>query len=123
MTKILLIEDETSLLNVYSEVLETEGYEVLKATDGEEGLRLAETEAWDLMFLDVMLPKLDGTELLRKLSQGGKLGDRPVVMLTNLDNDAVVNECLALGAVEHISKANNDPQTIIDVAIRYTNNS
>ena len=119
MAKILLVEDESSLVEVYSEFLESEGHEVLKALDGEEGLILAQTEDWEIMFLDIMLPKLDGIELLKRLGQENKIAGRPIVMLTNLDTEEIIAESLSLGAREHLSKANINPQSILNVVKKY----
>lgn len=119
MSKILIIEDETSLLEVYADFLTSEGHEVTKASDGEEGLNIALTQEWDIMFLDVMLPKLDGLELLKRLKSENKLVDRKVIMLTNIDNEPIVSESLSLGAVEHLSKAKVTPETLNEYAKKY----
>lgn len=120
MAKILIIEDETSLLEVYAEFLTSEGHEVLKASDGEAGLDLAITQDWDIMFLDVMLPKLDGLELLKRLVAKNQLVDRKVIMLTNIDNEPILSKSLSLGAVEYLSKAKVTPQTLDEYAKKYT---
>lgn len=123
MAKVLIIEDEASLLEVYSEFLQSEGHEVLKATDGESGLKMASEGGWDILFLDVMLPNLDGIELLRELKTQGLLETKPVVMLTNLDNETVVSEALALGAKEHLNKAKINPQSLQNVILKYLSSS
>lgn len=113
MAKILIVEDETSLLEVYAEVLEAEGHQVLRAFDGDTGLNTALHQEWDIMFLDIMLPGLDGIEILKKLSQEGMLENHKVVMLSNLDSPDVVDESLKLGAVKHLSKSNVTPQIVV----------
>lgn len=120
MAKILMVEDETSLLDVYSEFVESEGHTVLKAVDGESGLKMARNEDWDIMFLDIMLPKLDGVELLRALNEEDKLGGRPVIMLTNLDTEQIVGQCIELGAVKHLPKAEITPQSVLTEIVKYT---
>ena len=119
MAIVLMIEDETSLLDVYSEFVESEGHTVLKAVDGESGLKMALNEDWDIMFLDIMLPKLDGVELLRALNEEDKLGG-PIIMLTNLDTEQIVGQCMELGAVKHMSKAEITPQNVLAEVVKYT---
>lgn len=120
MAKVLMIEDETSLLDVYSEFVESEGHTVLKAVDGESGLEMAINGDWDIMFLDIMLPKLDGVELLREMNKKDKLEGRPVIMLTNLDTEQIVGQCMELGAVKHLSKAEITPQSVLSEIAKYT---
>ena len=67
MTKILIIDDEPSIVNLVSAYLKPEGYQVLTASDGPSGLRAAQTHMPDLIVLDVMLPGMDGVELLSRL--------------------------------------------------------
>jgi DNA-binding response OmpR family regulator len=120
MSKVLMVEDETSLLDIYSEFIESEGHTVLKAVDGEIGLGMARKEDWDVMFLDIMLPKLDGVELLRILRDEDALKGRPVIILTNLDTEQIVGECLELGAVMHMSKSEITPQHILAEVEKYS---
>jgi DNA-binding response OmpR family regulator len=119
MAKILIIEDEASLVEVYSEYLKAQGHEVLKATDGEGGLEIALSQEWDVMFLDIMLPKLDGIELLRKLNERGEIKGRPIIMLTNLDTEQIVFECINLGAASHLSKADATPEKVADAVLKF----
>ncbi len=114
MAKVLIIEDETSLLDVYSEYLQSEGHDVIKAVDGDAGLEAGRTADWEIMFLDIMLPKLDGIELLKTLNNEGILKKRPVIMLSNLEMDPIVVECMKVGAVGYLSKAKTTPQSLLD---------
>ena len=84
--KILIIEDETSLLNVLSEKLKLEGFEVLEAKNGEEGLGLAINQKPDLILLDIIMPKMDGITMLRKLRENTWGKHVPVIILTNLSS-------------------------------------
>lgn len=119
MAKVLIIEDESSLMEVYSEILESEGHKVFKAMDGDEGLNLALQEDWKVMFLDIMLPGMDGITLLTRLSDEGKLTDRNVIVLSNLDNPSVVDECIRLGASEHLNKAEVTPDVVVNTVAKY----
>ena len=101
MHKILLVEDEQKIARFIELELSHEGYEVIKAEDGREGLRLAEQGGWDLMLLDIMLPGLNGLEVLRRLR---KTSSAPVIMLTA--RDAVMDKVtgLDMGADDYITK-------------------
>ena len=77
--KLLIVEDEKSILDILSYNLKREGYDTIEAMDGETGLAMAKTVNPDLILLDVMLPKLDGFEVCRKLREEGR--STPVIML------------------------------------------
>src|ERR1017187_160632 len=77
--KILIVEDEADMLSGLRDNFEYEGYQVLSAKDGEEGLRRATSEKPDLVILDVMLPKMSGTEVCKKLRARSRV---PILMLT-----------------------------------------
>lgn len=99
--KILIIEDEEKIARFVELELTHEGYEVKKSTDGREGLDLALTSAFDLILLDIMLPGLNGLEVMRRLR---KSSDVPVIMLTA--RDAVMDKVsgLDMGADDYVTK-------------------
>lgn len=101
MQKILLVEDEPNIARFVELELGHEGYAVTKAEDGREGLKLAEEGSYDLMLLDIMLPGLNGLEVLRRLRKSSQL---PVIMLTA--RDAVMDKVtgLDMGADDYITK-------------------
>lgn len=101
MQTILLIEDEQKIARFIELELTHEGYTVIKAEDGRTGLELAEKGGWDLLLLDIMLPGLNGLEVLRRLR---KQNDLPVIMLTA--RDAVMDKVtgLDMGADDYITK-------------------
>ena len=101
MPKVLLVEDEEKLARFVELELTHEGYDVVKATDGREGLSLAQSDGIDLMLLDIMLPGLNGLEVLRRLRKTSVL---PVIMLTA--RDAVMDKVtgLDMGANDYITK-------------------
>ncbi len=100
-TKILIVEDEEKIARFVELELSHEGYEVTKAADGRLGLELALSGAFDLMLLDIMLPELNGIEVIRRLR---KSSDMPVIMLTA--RDAVMDKVsgLDMGADDYITK-------------------
>ena len=100
--RILLVEDSISLCEVLSEVLQKEKYEVQCAYDGEEGLNLAVSDIFDLIILDVMMPKKNGFEVLKELR--AKKISTPVIMLTALSQESNKVQGLDLGADDYLSK-------------------
>lgn len=115
MAKIVIVEDELALAELYAEFLAAAGYEVKTFTNGTEALAYALAGDWQYMFLDIMLPGLDGVEVLRKLKTQQMLAGRTVVMLTNLETEAIIKECLSLGATKYLNKANINPQALLTV--------
>ncbi len=100
-TKILIIEDEEKIARFLELELTHESYEVQKSTDGREGLELALTGAFDLILLDIMLPGLNGLEVMRRLRRSSQV---PVIMLTA--RDAVMDKVsgLDMGADDYVTK-------------------
>jgi len=112
MKKILFVEDEPSLQKAISEVLTQEGYEVVTAADGEEGL-LKIKEKPDLVLLDLILPKKDGFEVLKEMKANDSTKDIPVIVLTNLEGTGDVEKALELGATTYLVKANYELDDVI----------
>jgi DNA-binding response OmpR family regulator len=117
--KILIVEDENDIRDIYTEVLKAAGYEVIQANDGDEGWRMIQESDWDLLFLDIMLPKRDGLEVLESIvnTEGVKRG--PIILLTNLERESIVQKSLELGAQEYLVKSNIDPQKVVDTVRKY----
>ena len=101
--KILVIEDEATLQKALNDVLLQEGFEVSSASDGVTGLEIAKKENPDLILLDIILPKMDGFEVLAKLKADDE--NTPVVILTNLSDVNDVQKALDLGATTYLVKA------------------
>ncbi|HTE48780.1 MAG TPA: response regulator [Candidatus Paceibacterota bacterium] len=110
--KILVIEaveDDTALLDVLHDKFSLEGFSVLKASDGEQGLAIALSERPDLILLDLMMPKMDGLTMMKKLRQSNEWGKKvPVIILTNLSaDDEKINQSIAIDApAYYIVKSN-----------------
>jgi len=111
--KILFIEDEPHLQKAVGEVLKQEGFKILSAFDGEEGLKSAKKEKPNLILLDLILPKKDGFEVLSELKADKKLQDIPVIILTNLEGTGDIEKALGLGATTYLVKANYELEDII----------
>src|SRR3990167_7710308 len=112
--KILVVEDEEILLTALKEELTQGGYEVEGAVDGVEGLEKVKSFQPDLVLLDLLMPKMDGMEVLQKLKGDNKTKDVPVVILTNLSDYEKISEALSLGAMDYLVKANYRLEDLLD---------
>ena len=102
--KILIIEDEATLQKALSDTLIKEGYEVVSAIDGLIGLDLARSENPDLILLDIILPGMDGFDVLRNIKQKDN-SEVPVIILTNLSDLDDIQKALDIGATTYLVKA------------------
>ncbi len=102
--KILVVEDEQDIRELIAFNLENEGYKILKAATGIEGLENARKHAPDLVLLDIMLPDVDGLEICKKLKRDETTSDIPVIMLTAKSEDSDIISGLELGADDYITK-------------------
>ena len=114
MSKILLVDDDRDILSVYEEVLKDEGYEVVSAVNGEEGLEKITSTPFDLVLLDIMLPKIDGMTLLEQLKNSPTNAASPVIMLTNFGQDDLIKKALNMGANDYLLKYNMTPGEIVE---------
>ncbi len=108
-SKILIVEHDTFLAGIYAEKFEQEGFEVTHASDGEIGLVRATKEMPDVILMDILLPKLNGFEVLEKIKGNKKTENIPVILLTNLGQKEDVDRGLALGAADYLIKAHFMP--------------
>jgi len=114
MKTILFVEDESTLQKTFGEILKQEGYEMISALDGEIGLRLAKIKNPDLILLDLILPKVHGFEVLKKLKEDKETKDIPVIVLTNLEGIGNVEKAIELGATTYLVKANYSLEEVIE---------
>jgi len=112
--KILIIEDDTFLLNMYTTKFELENYDVATAADGAEGLKKAGSFVPDIILLDILMPKMNGFEVLENLKKSDVTKDIPVILLTNLNQKDEVEKGLALGAKDYLIKAHFMPSEIVE---------
>lgn len=118
--KVLLVDDDTYIRDLYEEVLKNAGYEVDTATDGEEGLKKITEGGNDLILLDVMMPKIDGYGVLVKLADNpAKKTNGPIIILTNLANDPVIEDCLKKGAKASFIKSDHTPEEFLAAVRKY----
>lgn len=114
MTKILLVDDDRLLVRMYQKKFENDGYEVLVATDGKMGLEKVAEFKPDLILLDIMMPVMNGYEVLQQLKADATTSKIPVIMLTNVGaSDADIERGLELGAVTYLIKAGTRPSAVV----------
>jgi len=113
MKKILIIEDDPFLSEMYAAKFIENNFETEVASDGKLGLVKIEEFRPDLVLLDIVLPKMDGFEVLKKIKEKEKLKEIPIVLLTNLGQKNEVEKGLALGAQEYIIKAHFTPTAVV----------
>ena len=112
--RILVVEDDQFLRELYNELLRDEGYDVDLAPDGEEGLAKILKGGYDLVLLDIMLPKIDGLEVLRRVKkQTTQTPNGAVVLLTNLGQDSIIKEGFNLGASGYLIKSAMSPDQVL----------
>jgi len=111
--KILIIEDDLFLRQLISKKIGQEGYDVVEAVDGEEGIKKVETEKPDLILLDLILPGVDGFEVLSRVKKNLNTKHIPVIILSNLGQKEDVDRGLNLGAEDFLIKAHFTPTEII----------
>lgn len=111
--KILLIEDDPFLSEIYMAKFEEAGFEMSLAQDGSLGLQKVKDEHPDLLILDIVMPNIDGFELLRIVKDERETKDIPVVILSNLGEQEDVEKGLGLGASAYIIKAHYTPTEVV----------
>lgn len=114
MSKVLLIDDELAVASVFETALKNAGYDVKIAGDARNGITLAQTEPFDVILLDQMLPDLSGNEVLKTIKTSGVNTATPISMLSNFSNDVTVKEAMSLGANDYIMKYEISPDGLIE---------
>ncbi|CAN5209971.1 hypothetical protein BH09PAT2_BH09PAT2_10100 [soil metagenome] len=120
--KVLIVEDEKELLDLYVQLLESEGYDVDKASDGEMALKKITDKPFDLILLDIILPKMDGLQVLDNLRKASNLPKGNVVLLTNLGQDLVVAKALEFNVRGYIVKSDYTPEELLKEVKGYLGN-
>jgi CheY-like chemotaxis protein len=114
MSKVLLIvEDDPLMQRMYQKIFTFEKYEVETASNGEEGLEKARSAKPTVVLLDVMMPKMNGLQVLEKIKADPDTKNIPVIMLTNLAGEKDAETALMKGAVKYIVKSEHDPKQIV----------
>jgi CheY-like chemotaxis protein len=104
---VLLVEDDPMVIKMYERKLLMDGFDVLLAFNGEEGLEVLSRQIPDIILMDIMMPKMNGFEMLKRIKADRRYSDIPVIILTNLgDRTDDVEQSKQLGARDHLVKAN-----------------
>ena len=114
MTKILIVEDDSVIAEIYQKQLELDGYEVSVAQDGEEGLAKMKSYQPDMVFLDIMMPKMMGMDVLKHCKSDSAISSIPVIIVSNTYSEEDVKMFLQLGATGYILKADSSPSLLTE---------
>lgn len=112
--KIALIEDDFAIVQMYRMKFESEGYEVVTTGDGESGLKLIADSKPDVVLLDINMPVMDGSEMLKQLRASPEGKEIKVIMLTNLGESEAPESIRELGILDFIVKAEMTPKQVAD---------
>uniref|UniRef100_A0A7V3JAD6 Response regulator n=1 Tax=candidate division CPR3 bacterium TaxID=2268181 RepID=A0A7V3JAD6_UNCC3 len=110
--KVLIIDDEEAVCNMYKIKLEMEGLQVFTALDGESGIEIIKKEKPDVVLLDIIMPRLNGFDVLKLLKEDKETKDIPVFLLTNLPQESGGEKGTELGAAGYLVKADYEPSAL-----------
>jgi len=116
--KILLIEDEQLMIDLLERKLTQEGYEILVAKDGNEGLEKMRKEKPDLILLDIIMPRMGGFEVMEEMGKEEDLKKIPVIIISNSGQPVELDRAKELGAKDWLIKTDFDPQEVIEKVIK-----
>lgn len=116
---VLIVEDDEFLAEIYKRQFQNDGFDSQVALNGESALSVLQGSAFDVIILDIMLPKMDGLTLLGEIKKNQKTAKIPVVMLSNLSQDSTVKQALALGAKGYLVKAQYLPPQVVEEVKKY----
>jgi len=119
--KILIVEDDEAICNAMQFCLKNEKYRVIVARDGEEGLILANKQMPDLILLDLILPKINGFEFLKRLRNDKKINQLPVMVFSNLSQKEDVDQAKEYGVIDFFVKANITTNDLTEIVNKYFN--
>ncbi|MCK6462979.1 MAG: response regulator [Candidatus Pacebacteria bacterium] len=111
--KLLIVEDDPFLMSVLAEKLKEGGFEIEAAADGENGLEKIRAGNYDLVLLDMVLPKVDGFKVLETMKNDEKMKSVPVIVLSNLYDKNNISKATLMGTKDYIVKAYNTPEDIV----------
>ena len=111
--KVVIIEDDSYILDMYKIKFESSNFEVTSASDGMEGLKILEKKKPDIILLDVIMPKMNGFNVLKAIKNNPTIAKIPVVLLTNLGQRGDIEKGFELGAASYIIKAHFTPSEIV----------
>lgn len=116
--KILICEDEKVLANLLQKKLAQQGYEIFLAVDGKKGLVKMKEKKPDLVLLDIIMPEMNGFEVLEKMVKDDKLKNIPVIIISNSGQPIEIERAQKLGVKDWLIKTEFDPQEVIDKVVK-----
>ena len=116
---VLIVEDEQDICELYAEVLTNAGYVVDKALDGATGLDKIKSSQWNLLLLDIMLPGKDGLRILKEVKENPDYKKGPLIILTNLKSDHIIQEAFNTGADGYLIKSEFTPDKVVEEVDKY----
>ncbi len=114
MKQILIVEDDSFLIDIYTTKFKDMGFDIDVAQDGNQALRKIKEKNIGLVLLDIVLPQVDGWEILKEIRRQDDLKDLKVVILSNLGQKSEVDKAFALGATKYLIKAHYTPSEIVE---------
>jgi len=117
--KVLIVEDDSFVMDIYQTKLSDAGFATLEAVNGSEALKILEKEIPDLILLDILMPVMDGIEVLKNIKNNDKFKNIPVILLTNLSQQDEVNRGLELGAKDYLIKSHFTPSEVLEKVKNY----
>ena len=121
MPKILVVEDEQMLAEMYKDKFEKEGFEIVLARDGKIGMEIMKKEKPALVLLDILLPNENGIDFLKKMIKDPEISSIPIIVFSNFDDPETKKETLSLGVKEYLIKSNHNPKEIVEQIKKYIN--
>jgi len=124
MSKILIIEDDPYVLRFYDNLfrLSNPNYQVVTAANGELGVSSAKADPPDLILLDIVMPGIDGIDVLKELKKDPALQQIPVIILTNINDTVTIRKCIDFGASGFLIKSDTDPKQLVTKIEEYLAN-
>jgi len=118
--KVIVIDDDAYIRELYVEVLKGEGYTVDFASNGEEAYNKLSQGGYDLVLLDIMMPKMDGLGIIEALKKNPPpVKNGPILLLTNLDHEPLIKDAMGEGAAAFIIKADITPEDLVEQVKKY----
>jgi CheY-like chemotaxis protein len=118
--KVIVIDDDLYIRELYEEIIKDEGYKVDTAANGEEAYNKLKIGGYDLILLDIMMPKMDGLGIMDALKKNPPpIKNGPIILLTNLDHEPLIKDAMSRGAAAFIIKADITPADLLVQVKKY----
>ena len=119
----MIVEDDSFVMDIYRTKLSQEGFEIVMASNGLEAMKKLDNEnnKPDLILLDIVMPYMDGLEVLKRVKNSESIKHIPIILLTNLSQKEEVDEGLKLGASDYLIKSHFTPSEVLDKINNYLN--